>query len=569
MLPHIQRREHQEKALIVAKETLNRGKIPCLTIPTGGGKTLVGVDIAEKAVNFNPNAKVLIISNLSPLMSQWDSSVYNFLGAEVSAYTDFLWGKKQRSQSYLEGKKIIIAMAQTIESRQWIPSDVSVVIWDEAHLSWFRQICKEVVFRLAPNANNILLTATPHRLDGQEFGDNVEINQIVSLRKLIEQGYLVPFRAKRIGNFQIKTRTGDKEDYTTAEIEQIIEKCSPEKVYEEWLKNGLRSMPTIGVAPSKAQCKIYCDYFNSQGALGVVVSDETPEGNDAKAEDEVREFYLAGKLPKTRKGACALFRQGKILLWSVRVLTIGFDEPCAQAMLFLSATKSPGQLTQSVGRILRKFEGNEWLPPKTESYVLDFTGSMVLLGRPDEIEDWNDVNKVEGKECPDCGYICGKSQDKCPDCGYKFPKAKPKEKEESSLNLIGLDSEEDENNYGLDTREMEEIPYLDKNAEPVIYYQQLLRRLYASGTNPDKAYYEFRLVKKFDPSRDWATHAVFGSNPTFDNAALYLAYLRKIQSYAGKNEGWVWTKMQNEFGSYLTPIWKTHLTNSLKVVLAG
>ena len=130
MLPHIQRRPHQIKALEVARDVLSKGNIPCLTIPTGGGKTLVGVDIAERAITFNPSSKVLIISNLSPLMSQWDDSVYGFLGAEAAAQADFLWGKKKRSKSYLEGKKIIIAMAQTIESRKWIPSNVSVVIWD-------------------------------------------------------------------------------------------------------------------------------------------------------------------------------------------------------------------------------------------------------------------------------------------------------------------------------------------------------------------------------------------------------------------------------------------------------
>jgi superfamily II DNA or RNA helicase len=566
MLPHIVRRPHQEKALLVARDVLNRGNIPCLTIPTGGGKTLVGVDIAEKAINFNPNSKVLIISNLSPLMSQWDESVYSFLGAEAVSNCDFLWGKKQRSKNYLEGKKIIIAMAQTIESRKWIPSNISVVIWDEAHLSWFRQICKEVIFNLAPNANHILLTATPHRMDGQPFGDNVEINQIVSLRELISQNFLVPFRAKRIGDFKVSTKTSKETDYTTAEIEQVFEKCSPEKVYQEWLKNGCRLMPTIGVAPSKAQCHKYADYFISKNIPSIVVADETPEGNPNKEEEEVREFYLTGTLPKTRRGACALFRQGKIMLWSVRVLTIGFDEPCAQAMLFLSATKSPGQLTQCVGRILRLFKGNEYLNKKEEALILDFTGSMVLLGRPDEIEDWNDVQTVEGKECPDCSYICGKAQHKCPDCGYEFPRAKPKPKDPEGLTLVGLEDEEIKED---DDREMEEIPFLDRNAPPQEFYHQLLKRLYASGTNPDKGYYEFRTVKKFDPHPSWITHAVFGSNPSFTDASHYYAYLRKIQSFSSKSEKWIWQKMEGEFGECLTPIWRSHLTNNLKVVLAG
>ena len=177
-------------------------------------------------------------------------------------------------------------------------------------------------------------------------------------------------------------------------------------------------------------------------------------------------------------------------------------------MLFLSATKSPGQLTQCVGRVLRLFPGNDYLPPKTSALILDFTGSMVLLGRPDEVEDWNDVQKVEGKECPDCSYICGKSQHQCPDCGYEFPRAKPKPKDpkicpeckhkcseedkecpkcgHKFMSLVGL---EDEDDVGDDDREMEEIPFLDRNALPQDFYHQLLKRLYASGTNPDKGYY--------------------------------------------------------------------------------
>jgi hypothetical protein len=120
-----------------------------------------------------------------------------------------------------------------------------------------------------------------------------------------------------------------------------------------------------------------------------------------------------------------------------------------------------------------------------------------------------------------------------------------------------------------DDREMEEIPFLDRNAPPQEFYQLILKRLYASSTNPDKGYYEFRTVKKFDPHPSWVTHAVFGTDPSFNDVTHYFAYLRKIQSFSSKSEKWVWQKMEGEFGEALTPIWRSHLTNNLKVVLAG
>ncbi|MEH1786902.1 MAG: DEAD/DEAH box helicase family protein [Nostoc sp.] len=565
MLPHIKRREHQEKAIAIARGTLKAGKIPCLSMPTGSGKTFVGLDIADLVISFQEQwklpGKILIICNLSPLMVQWDNSVLDFLGMERYARTQYLWGKKKRSEAIIQSAKIVISMAQTIESRDWIPDDVTHVIWDEAHLSWFRMKCRKIVEKLAPNAQHILLTATPHRLDGQQFGDNVEIHQIATLRELIANGTLCPFRAKNIPGFAIKSKTREGQDYSTAEVEQILEKCSPEKVFQEWDKpitdghsvayrGGLKysDLPTIGVTGSKESAKYYCDYFTSMGRPGVVITDDTSE--------------------EERQDAYARFREGEILLWSVVVLTIGFDEKCATVVLMLRATKSVSLLTQILGRILRTLEG------KPEAYFLDFTGTMVALGRPDEIEDWRDVKQNEGKDCPKCHYVCGAGQGSCPDCGYEFPKVISTEKEENSddIDIVGDDEDEDDTqtSWAFDDREMEEIPFVDRNnPSPSEYYRQLLRRAYISGKNPESVRWEFRSTKKFFPDKTWSTHAVFGANATMLNAMRYLAYLRKIQSYTGKNEDWIWRMMGEEFGVLLTQEWVDYLKTSVKVVLAG
>jgi hypothetical protein len=84
-----------------------------------------------------------------------------------------------------------------------------------------------------------------------------------------------------------------------------------------------------------------------------------------------------------------------------------------------------------------------------------------------------------------------------------------------------------------------------------------------------QAQIQTKVTTKFDPHPSWVTHAVFGTDPSFNDVTHYFAYLRKIQSFSSKSEKWVWQKMEGEFGEALTPIWRSHLTNNLKVVLAG
>lgn len=564
MLPHIIRRDYQQKAVELARKTINKKLIPCLSMPTGSGKTFVGLDIADLVLQQQDKSgcrgKVLVICNLSPLMSQWDRSVEDFLGRQRYAETHYLWGRRKTKQELLDNCRIVIAMAQTIESREYIPEGITHVIWDEAHQSWFRFDCRKIVERLAPNAKHILLTATPHRLDGQQFGENVKIHQVSTLRELIDNGTLVPFRALCIPGFKENTRSrknlkSANKDYTSTEIEEVLESVTPEKVFSEWDKvitNGhgeayrgelkYSDLPTIGVVGSKEKASEFCDYFASRGKPGIVIVDKTSESD--------------------RQAAYELFREGKVILWSVVVLTIGFDEKCAAVVLMLRPTKSPALLTQIVGRVLRACEG------KPEAYFLDFTPTMSDLGRPDEILDWRDVKQTEGKVCNNCNYICGSGQSICPNCGAELPREKKEEKgEDEGIDFFGEETN-DPSLWEEDDREMEEILFVDRTAEPPQYYQQLLKRAYFAKRNPGWAYHEFMEVKGSRPSRKWALHAVFGSEGVnIKHAIKYFAYLTKIQEKSNKDDAWLWRTMKLEFGPLLSEKWINHLKTKVKVKL--
>ena len=169
-------------------------------------------------------------------------------------------------------------MAQTIEARKTLPFPPSLIIWDEAHITLFREDTEKVIKQAAPTAQQVGLTATPWRMDGQKFGDNWKLHQVCTTRQLIEGGYLTPYKAFNLCNFVIKSKKKvsdnvKQKDYTAKQCEQIIDVATPQKVWEEWQK--YRHLHTIGFVPSKKVGEVYAKYFTEQGQECAVITDKT------------------------------------------------------------------------------------------------------------------------------------------------------------------------------------------------------------------------------------------------------------------------------------------------------
>ena len=70
----VEKREYQENiiASAIRKNTL-------VVLPTGIGKTIIGVGVAAHKLKENPNSKILILAPTKPLVVQHKSSFSKFL----------------------------------------------------------------------------------------------------------------------------------------------------------------------------------------------------------------------------------------------------------------------------------------------------------------------------------------------------------------------------------------------------------------------------------------------------------------------------------------------------------
>jgi superfamily II DNA or RNA helicase len=122
---------------------------------TGGGKTFCALYLASKL-----NAKSLIIVHKSFLAQQWHDRIKQFFpSAKI--------GLIQQDKCEIEGKDFVIAMIQTIISRDFSPSlfdSIKFTIYDEAHHISAASF-SQVLF-ITGSRYSLGLSATPNRKDG-------------------------------------------------------------------------------------------------------------------------------------------------------------------------------------------------------------------------------------------------------------------------------------------------------------------------------------------------------------------------------------------------------------------
>jgi superfamily II DNA or RNA helicase len=539
----------QDSAVEQSKLTLKTSGLLCI-VPCGGGKTAIAIklimDLRKKArQQQKPMPKILIIVPLSPLIRQFQDSVTKFGDIELCLKTGILAGSRSTKASKLADCELIIAMAQTIESRKALPWYPMVCIWDEAHLSCFRD-AYPIVKAIASKSRDLALTATPWRSDGQVFDHSDWYwYQPVTTQQLIDQGYLVPYTTCALSKFQIKSKGAD---YTIAEAEQIASAASPKKVYEDW--QPYKHLHTIGFVPSKMIAELYAAYFREQGQETIVINDETPES------DRVLAFKR--------------FREERIVLFSVTVLATGFDEPVATVALMLRPTKSISFWIQMFGRVLRtvKEDQSQYIESgcKDMAYILDFCGNTTNpeMPLPHEITDWKKVATPKGKKCQKCEFVNQKLAIVCAKCGENLsaPAKEPKTPSEvlkfDDSTMMQLLNEK--MNAYIDNRKMMQVRMSDKS-DPENFYRYWLQKSFLAGNSPGIAYFKCKELCQVTPMNSWGEHAVFGDDPNFEDFLLYGFYLKKQETKKERKTGWLWQQLLREFGTEYTAQWEQPLIN--------
>ncbi|MFX0019789.1 MAG: helicase-related protein [Candidatus Hermodarchaeota archaeon] len=126
-------RHYQEN---IVKRCNNKNTL--VVLPTGLGKTIIGILLIAKSLERYPKSKIIILAPTRPLVSQHKSSCQKFLDIEIENITAFT-GKIQPEKRILlfNNSKVIISTPQVIkndiERGRYNLNHISLLIFDEGH----------------------------------------------------------------------------------------------------------------------------------------------------------------------------------------------------------------------------------------------------------------------------------------------------------------------------------------------------------------------------------------------------------------------------------------------------
>lgn len=413
-------REYQSRAVaeLFGWWTKHQGDadIPLLVLPTAAGKSVICAEIVRQMwdqwPDYHPRTVVLVPSK--ELAEQNAAKLRALLPHTISVgYVSASLGTKKYNAD------VIVATIGSIHKAAHLLGNIKAVVIDEAHLvsqkandagmyrtflSKLGELCE---FR------TVGMTATPFRGNQVWLTDGDDplftgIASRVSMRELLDAKFIAPLvpPSERIETRIDASHVGiSNGDYKVGELSREVEKYLA-KVATEATRIASERKKWIAFTPSVANAESLSDKLNELGIVSAVVCGETPK---QEREDLIRQF-------KNHQIHC---------LVTVLALSVGFDVPDVDCIVWCRPTKSPVLYVQGMGRGTRIADG------KTDCLVLDFTDTVERLGPVDTIQ--GRAKKRSGPQeapysiCPDCGERNAPAALVCVHCGAQIreEEAKP------------------------------------------------------------------------------------------------------------------------------------------------
>jgi type I restriction enzyme R subunit len=398
-----------------------------LTLATGTGKTFIAFQIAWKLFHARWNLKrdgsrrprILFLADRNILANQAFNSFSAFPEDALVRITPKEISKKG---SVPTNGSIFFTIFQTFMSGKdntpyfgEYPADYfDFIIIDECHRGGANDESnwRGILEYFAP-AVQLGLTATPKRKDNVDtyhyFGEPV---YIYSLKEGINDGFLTPFKVKRI-----KTTL---DDYIYTSDDKIIEgEIEEGKIYEEADFNRIieikeREAKRVKVFLNEINQKEKSIVFCANQAHAAAVRDLINQLSDSKdpfycvrvtandgamGEQYLREFQDNEKSIPT-------------ILTTSQKLSTGVDALNVRNIVLMRPVNSMIEFKQIVGRGTRLFDGKEYFT------IYDFVDAYHHFADP----EW-DGEPIEPEVCSKCGQepcVCIKEPPKpCPVCGQR------------------------------------------------------------------------------------------------------------------------------------------------------
>ena len=304
------------------------GKFGTVVMPTGAGKTYVGLEAI-----FRTSQSTLICVVTEELAKQWSELINEKLSYSPGVFT----GKRKEVKGITVG--IYNSVAKHIDK---LFDKFALIIFDEVHhvpaLTF-----KEIAFK-AKAKYRLGLSATPERVDGNEhliFMTAGDIVYKISYIELMKAGFLAPIRHHLI----YVELSDDEKRRMRGEI--LIARSEEERRLVE-RKYALKA---------KAKVDKVLELLREVGDRKVLIFTEYVDQAEEIYEKARKEGYRVELLVgRTRNRARIFdrFRKGEInIIVTTRVLDEGIDVPDADVAIIVSGSGSRRQMAQRVGRVIR------------------------------------------------------------------------------------------------------------------------------------------------------------------------------------------------------------------------
>ena len=324
----------QQEAFDAVFAALDRGiDKALLSIPTGVGKTCIGLHVARQF------ERACFLVHRTELMQQT---------ADSATRIDPAWPIGFIAPGQQNLQPLTVAMLPTIYRRleKIDPDAFDCVIIDEAHhatsKSW-----RAVADHFAGAKLRLGLSATPERADGSDLSHLFsEIAYEMSVEQAVNENYLVkPIARQCLTSCSLERVRTTAGDFNEGDLAAIVD-C-PERnqfVVSKFLEHA-KERKAIAFTVTIDHAKHLVEAFQAQGVNADWVAGDSPD--------------RAEKLSRFRRGETQV-------LASCMVLSEGYDETSVDCILLCRPTKSRALFSQQCGRGLRLHPG------KQDCLILDF-----------------------------------------------------------------------------------------------------------------------------------------------------------------------------------------------------
>lgn len=339
----MQLRQYQKEAVEAVEGAFKDVQSTLIVLATGCGKTIVFSHVAANEVRRG--GRVLILAHRGELLEQAIDKLRRATGIVAGMEKADITSDTFDEPPYTVVVGSVQSMCREKRLERFSPDEFSLIIIDECHHALTSTYGSVIGY--FKDAKLLGVTATPDRGDLRSLGEVFQsISYEYSIVQAIKDGYLCPIRAQTIP-LQIDLSQVVKQggDYQAAGLGSALEPYLHQICREIRVRAADRK--TVVFTPLIATSRKMLDIFKAEGVT------EVREVN-GESEDRAETLKWFETAPK-----------GCVLLNSM-LLTEGWDEPSADCICVLRATKVRALFVQMVGR------GTRLSPGKENLLLLDF-----------------------------------------------------------------------------------------------------------------------------------------------------------------------------------------------------